>query len=200
MTFEQAAAIPQAAMLAVQGLIDRGNIKSGQKLLINGAGGGVGTFALQISKLFQAEVTSVDSAEKLDVMLSLGFDHVIDYKKEDFTKNGQHYDLILDNKISRSAFDLAKSLSPNGRYVTTGGNSAKLLKLVIFAPLISWIDKKKMKLVILKPNKDLAYINELFEAGKIHPVIDGHYKLEEVPDAFRYFGEGHHKGKVVISF
>jgi NADPH:quinone reductase-like Zn-dependent oxidoreductase len=199
MTFEQAAAIPQAAMLAVQGLIDRGNIKTGQKILINGAGGGVGTFALQIAKLFEAEVTGVDSAEKLDMMLSLGFDHVIDYKKEDFTKNGRYYDLILDNKISRSAFDMAQSLSPNGSYVTTGGNSSKLLKLVIFAPFTSWIYKKKMKLVILKPNKDLAYINELFEAGKIHPVIDGSYKLEEVPDAFRYFGEGHHKGKVVIS-
>jgi NADPH:quinone reductase-like Zn-dependent oxidoreductase len=199
MTFEQAAAIPQAAMLAVQGLIDRGNIKPGLKLLINGAGGGVGTFALQIAKLFKAEVTGVDSAEKSDMMLSLGFDYVIDYKKEDFTKNGQRYDIILDNKISRSAFDFVKSLTPNGMYVTTGGSSAKLIKLIIFSPLISWIYKKKMKLVILKPNKDLAYINELFEAGKIHPVIDKTYKLEEVTDAFRYFGAGHHKGKVVIT-
>jgi len=199
MTFEQAAAIPQAGMLAVQGLFDRGDIKTGQKLLINGAGGGVGTFALQIAKLFEAEVTGVDSSEKFDMMLSLGFDHVIDYKKEDFTKNGQHYNLILDNKTSYSAYDYVKSLSPNGRYVTTGGNYAKLIKLLIFAPLISRLYKKKMYLVILKPNKDLAYINELFEAGKIHPVIDGHYKLEEVPEAFRYFGEGHHKGKVVIT-
>jgi len=177
----------------------RGDIKTGQKLLINGAGGGVGTFALQIAKLFEAEVTGVDSSEKFDMMLSLGFDHVIDYKKEDFTKNGQHYNLILDNKTSYSAYDYVKSLSPNGRYVTTGGNYAKLIKLLIFAPLISRLYKKKMYLVILKPNKDLAYINELFEAGKIHPVIDGHYKLEEVPEAFRYFGEGHHKGKVVIT-
>ncbi len=199
MSFEQAAAIPQAAMLAVQGLHDKGNLQSGQKLLINGAGGGVGTFALQIAKLYGAEVTGVDSGEKLEMLRSLGFDHVIDYQKEDFTKNGQQYNLILDVKTNRSMFDYARALRPNGRYVTVGGSMDRLLQAITLGPLISLISKKKILIVALKVNKDLAYINELFEAGKIKPVIDGPYSLEEVPKVFRLFGEGLHKGKLVIT-
>ncbi len=199
MTFDEAAAIPQAAMLAVQGLRDKGKIQSGQKLLINGAGGGVGTFGVQIAKLYGVEVTGVDSSGKLDMMRSLGFDHVIDYTKEDFTKNGQAYDLILDNKMSRSIFDYMRALSPNGIYVTAGGSMARFLQAFLLGPLISLFSKKSIRIVALKPNKDLAYMNELFEAGKVKPVIDGRYKLSEVPEAMRYFGEGNHKGKLVIT-
>lgn len=199
MTFEEAAAIPQAAMLAVQGLLDKGKIQSGQKLLINGAGGGVGTFGVQIAKLYGVEITGVDSSAKLQMLLSMGFDHVIDYTKEDFTKNGQQYDLILDAKTNRSMFDYARALRPNGIYVTVGGSMARLLQALILGPWISMISKKKIAIVALKPNKDLAYMTELFEAGKVKPVIDGPYTLEEVPNTFRLFGEGLHKGKVVIT-
>jgi len=129
MSFEEAAAIPQAAMLAVQGLIDKGKIKQAQKVLINGAGGGVGTFAIQIAKLYNAEVTGVDKATKLEMLRSIGFDHVIDYTKEDFTKNGKVYDLILDAKTNRSAFDYARSLNRNGVYVTVGGSIGHLLQV-----------------------------------------------------------------------
>jgi NADPH:quinone reductase-like Zn-dependent oxidoreductase len=167
--------------------------------LINGAGGGVGTFGIQIAKLYGIEVTGVDSVGKLDMMLSMGFDHVIDYTKEDFTKNGQCYDLILDNKMNRSIFDYMRALSPNGIYVTVGGSIARIFQAFILGPLISIFSKKKIRIVVLKPNKDLAYMNELFEAGKVKPVIDGPFKLSEVPEAMRYFGEGNHKGKVVIT-
>ncbi len=199
MSFEQACAIPQAAMLAVQGLLDKGNLQSGQKLLINGAGGGVGTFAVQIAKLYGAEVTGVDRAEKLEMLSSLGFDHVIDYKKDDFTRNGKQYDLILDVKTNRPLSHYTRVLRPNGKYVTVGGSISRLLPTLVFGQGISWITKKKILIVALKPNKDLAYINELFEAGKIKPVIDGPYRLEDVPRLFRLFAEGLHKGKVVIT-
>jgi len=199
MTFEEAAAIPQAGMLAVQGLRDTGQIQPGQKLLINGAGGGVGTFGVQIAKLKGVEVTGVDSSGKLDMMRSMGFDHVIDYKQEDFTKNWQCYDLILDNKMNRSVFDYMRALSPNGIYVIIGGSMARFFQAFLLGPFISMFSKKSIRIVVLKPNKDLAYMNELFEAGKVKPVIDGPYKLSEVPEAIRYFGEGNHKGKVVIT-
>lgn len=199
MTFEEAAAIPQAAMLAIQGLRDKGKIQSGQKLLINGAGGGVGTFAVQIAKLYGVEMTGVDSPSKLEMLHSLGFDHVIDYTQEDFTKNGQHYDLILDVKTNRSILDYTQALCPNGSYVTVGGSLIRLFQALILGPWISMVSKMKIGIVALKPNKDLEYMNELFEAGKIKPVIDGPYRLEEVPDAFRRFGEGTHKGKIVIT-
>jgi NADPH:quinone reductase-like Zn-dependent oxidoreductase len=199
MTFEQAAAIPQAGMLAVQGLRDKGQIQQGQRVLINGAGGGVGTFAVQIARLFGANVTGVDSTGKLGMLRSMGFDHVIDYTKEDFTKNGQCYDLILDVKTNRSVFDYARALSPNGTYVTVGGYGYRILEAVLLGPWIKIISKKKMRLVLLKPNRDLDYMSELFEAGKVKPVIDGLYKLDEVPEAFRLFGAGAHKGKIVVT-
>ncbi len=199
MSFEQAASISHTANLTIQGLIDKNNLKQGQKILINGAGGGVGTFGIQIAKLYGAEVTGVDSTVKLDLLRSIGFDHVIDYTQEDFTKNGQCYDLILDTKTNRSVFDYTRSLNPNGTYVTVGGNSLQIIQILLLRPLIFLFTKKNMRLVILKPNKDLAYINKLFEAGKVKPVIDGHYSLEEVPKAMRYFGEANHKGKVVIT-
>jgi len=199
MDFAQAAAIPQAGMLAVQGLIDKGKIRSGQKVLINGAGGGVGTFAVQIGKLFGVEMTGVDRAEKLDMLRSLGFDHVIDYKTEDFTSNGRRYDLILDVKTNRPPFAYARALRPGGTYVTVGGSIPRLLQILLLAPLVSLITKKKVVIVALKPNKDLAYISKLFEEGKVRPLIDGPYKLDEVPMGFRLFGKGLHKGKVVFT-
>ena len=199
MSFEEAAAIPQAAMLAVQGLIDKGKIQPGQKLLINGAGGGVGTFGLQIAKLYDVEVTGVDSTNKLDMLRSMGFDHVIDYTQEDFTKSGQYYDLILDVKTNRSIFDYVRVLSRNGVYVTVGGSIARLLQLLLLKPWISMISKKQINIVALKPNKDLPYMNQLFISGKVKSVIDGAYNLKDVPDAFRIFGKGEHKGKVVIT-
>jgi NADPH:quinone reductase-like Zn-dependent oxidoreductase len=199
MSFEEAAAIPQAAMLAIQGLCDKGHIQSGQKLLINGAGGGVGTFAVQIAKSYGVEVTGIDSAGKLNMMLSLGFDHVINYKQEDFIKSGKSYDLILDVKTNRSIFDYTRVLSRNGVYVTVGGSLVRLLQALFLRPWISMISKKKICIVALKANRDLDYINELFETGKVKPVIDGHFRLDEIPKALRLFSEGTHKGKVVIT-
>jgi NADPH:quinone reductase-like Zn-dependent oxidoreductase len=199
MSFEEAAAIPQAAMLAIQGLRDKGQIRSGQKLLINGAGGGVGTFAVQIAKLYGVEVTGVDRSEKLDMMRSIGFDHVINYKQEDFTKNGKSYDLILDVKTNRSIFDYTHVLNRNGIYVTVGGSMVRLLQALLLGPWISMISKKKICFVALKSNKELDYMNELYKTGKVKPVIDRTYTIDEVPQALRYFGEGTHKGKVVIT-
>lgn len=199
MTFEQAAAIPQAAMLAVQGLRDVGRIRQGQRLLINGAGGGVGTFAIQIARLYGAEITAVDSAEKLEMLRSMGAAHVIDYTQQDFTRNGERYDLILDVKTARSIFDCARALGPSGVYVTVGGSMPRLLQALFVGPWISMTQGKNIRVVVLKANKDLAYMAKLFEAGKIAPVIDGPYKLSEVRDTFRRFGEGRHKGKVVFA-
>jgi NADPH:quinone reductase-like Zn-dependent oxidoreductase len=198
MSFEYAAALPQAGMLAVQGLIDKGEIKQGQKILINGAGGGVGTLGLQIAKTFGAEVTGVDSVLKLQMMRSLGFDHVIDYAREDFTKNGKQYDLVLDVKTNRPVFDYARALVPGGTYVTVGGSMPMLLQALCLAPWVSRMQNKHIRIVMLKPNKDLEYINELWESGKLKPVIDCPYELNEVKKAFALFGSGDHKGKVVV--
>jgi NADPH:quinone reductase-like Zn-dependent oxidoreductase len=199
MTFEQAAAIPQAAMLALQGLRAMEPIHAGQTLLINGAGGGVGTFLIQMARLHGLEVTGVDSAEKLEMLRSLGAKHVIDYAREDFTRSGERYDRILDVKTKRSILDLSRALAPNGVYVTVGGSIPRLLQSLLLRPWISITTKTRMRVVVLKPNQDLEYLKELFEAGKVVPVIDGPYGLSDVPDAFRRFGEGRHLGKVVIS-
>ena len=199
MTFEQAAAIPQAGMLAVQGLIDVGRIGPGQKVLLNGAGGGVGTFALQLAKLYGAEVTVVDKPGKLDMLRAMGADHVIDYLKQDFTEGGTCYDLILDVKTNRSPFAYARALTLNGRYVTVGGSIPRLLETLVLGPVLSRLYHKHVRVVGLKPNKDLAYLNELFEAGKLLPVLDGPYKLTELPEAFRFFSTGDHRGKIVVT-
>jgi NADPH:quinone reductase-like Zn-dependent oxidoreductase len=199
MTFEEAAAVPQAGMLAVQGLIDKGNIQNNQKLLINGAGGGVGTIGVQIAKVFNVDITGVDSSEKLELMSSLGFDHVVDCTKEDFTKNDQSYDLILDVKTNRSIFKYIKSLKPNGIYVTVGGSTGRLLQAFLLKSFIKLSKKKNVCVVALKQNKDLIYLTELFESGKLKPVIDGSFRLEEVPKAMKTFSKGEHKGKLVIT-
>jgi NADPH:quinone reductase-like Zn-dependent oxidoreductase len=197
MTYEQAAAVPQAAVLALQGL-RKGQVQPGQKVLINGAGGGVGTFGVQIAKSFGAEVTGVDSTGKLDMVRSIGADQVIDYTKEDFTKSGRRYDLILDVVVYRSIFDYKRALSPKGIFVMIGGSIPRVFLIALTAPLIT----RSKKLVILahKPNsKDLIFMNNLFEAGKVVPVIDRRYPLSEVPEALRCFGKGHVQGKVVIT-
>jgi NADPH:quinone reductase-like Zn-dependent oxidoreductase len=176
MTFEQAAAIPQAGTLAYQGLFANGPLKPGQKILINGAGGGVGTFAIRIAKQHDVEVTGVDSADKLDMMRSIGFDHLIDYRAEDFTRSGRRYDLILDTKTNRSLFDYTCALNPGGTYATLGGVS-HLAQVALLGPGIGRLMKKHVSLVMLKPNKGLPYLCELFKAGKLAPVIDGPYKV-----------------------
>lgn len=199
MTFVEAAAIPQAAMLALQGLRAMGPIRPGQKLLINGAGGGVGTFAIQLANVYGLEVTAVDSPGKLDMLHSMGAAHVIDYTREDFTRNGKLYDLILDVKTTRSILDCARALSHNGTYVTVGGSLIRLFQALLLRPWISMTRKKNIRVLGLKPNEGLTEMKELFEAGRVAPVIDGPYELSEVPKAFRHFGERSHKGKVVVS-
>ena len=199
MTFEEAAAIPQAGVLALFGLRDKGQLQSGQKVLINGAGGGAGTFAVQIAKSFGAEVTGVDSTIKSAMMRSIGADQVIDYTQENFTKNNQRYNLILDLMGYHSIFDYKRALSSKGIYIMVGGSLARIFQVMILGPLTSMIGSKKMGLMMHKPNKDLAFLKELFEAGKVVPVIDRCYALPEVPEALRYFGEGHTRGKVVIT-
>ncbi len=201
MTFEQAAAVPTAAVVALQNLRDKRPIQPGQKVLINGAGGGTGTFAVQLTKYFGAEVTGVDSTKKLDMLHSIGADHVIDYTQEDFTKNGQHYDLILDVVVHRWIFDYKRALSPEGICVFVGGSMTQVFLNTLLGRLISMTSSKKMGLVPWKPNKkeDLVFLKELFEAGKVVPVIDRHYPLSKVPEAFRYLEEGYAKGKVVIT-
>ncbi len=196
MTFEQAACLSHGGNLAVQGLVDFGKIQSGQKVLINGGCGSTGTLAIQIAKLFDVEVTGVDRTEKLDMMLTLGADHVIDYTKDDFTKNGQPYDLIFDVKTTRSIIDYKRALSPNGTYVTVGGKTSRILQLLLFRKLAG---NYKMHIVGYKANKDLNYLVELFEAGTLKPVIDRCFPLEETADAFRYFSEGRFKGNIVIT-
>jgi len=199
MTFEQAASIPQAGMLAVQGLLDVGRMQGGQKLLLNGAGGGVGTFALQIAKRHGVQVTVVDKPGKLEALRAMGADHVVDYLREDFTRGDERYDLILDVKTNRSPLAYARALNPGGTYATVGGSMPRLLQTLIMGPLMVWLFKRHMRIVVLKPNKDLGYMNELFEAGHLAPVIDGPYSLADAPEALRHFGTGDHLGKIVIT-
>ena len=198
MSFEEAAATPQAALLALQAFQTKNEITQGDTVLINGGCGGVGTFAIQLGKALGAEITAVDSTEKLEKMRSLGADHTIDYKKEDFTTNGKYYDLILDVRSTRSVFDYKRSLGPNGIYASVGGKTSSILQLTFLAPFIQKKDHKKLTLVMHKPNSGLGIINELFESGKVKPVIDKCFPLTEIKEAFRYFGEGHFKGKVVV--
>jgi NADPH:quinone reductase-like Zn-dependent oxidoreductase len=200
MTFEEAAAIPQAAVIALQGIRDKGQVQSGQRVLINGAGGGAGTFAVQLAKLYGAEVTGVDNTGKLDLMRSLGADHVIDYTQEDFTENGKQYDLILDVVAHRSVFAYKRALRSNGSYFFVGGSVATIFQILLLGPWIRRTTGKKTRLLVVQSNlRDLVFMTELYEAGKVVPVIDRRYPLSEVPEALRYLGEGHAQGKVVIT-
>lgn len=200
LTFEEAATVPLAGVTALQGLRDKGQIQPGQKVLVNGSGGGVGTFAVQIAKSFGAEVTGVCSTRKLDMVRSIGADQVIDYTQEDFFKNGERYDLILDAAAYRSIFDYKRALSPKGIYVLVGGSMAQLFRAMLLGPWISMTGSNKMGVLTAKANKkDLLFVKELLEAGKVKPVIDRRYPLNEVAEALRYLEEGHAQGKVVIT-
>ena len=200
LSFEEAAAVPMAALTALQALRDKGRIQPGQKVLINGASGGVGTFAVQIAKSFGAEVTAVCSTGKMDMARSIGADQVIDYTKEDFTKNGQHYDLILAANGYHRILDYRRALSPKGIYVVAGGSAAQMIQALLLGPLISRTGSRKMGAMMARINqKDLAIIKELLETGKVKPIIDRRYPLSEVPEALRYLGEGHARGKIVIT-
>ncbi len=200
MSFEQAAALPQAGQLAVQALLAGGPLRHGLRILINGAGGGVGTIGVQVAKQHNVEVTGVDNAAKLDMMRRIGFDHVIDYRQEDFASGERLYDLIVDTKTSRSPFVHARALAPNGTYATVGGESMRLLlKTLVVGPWIRLTKKRRVGLIALKPNRDIPYLSECFEAGKLVPVIDGPYRLADAREAFRRFGSGDYLGKIVIA-
>ena len=199
MTFEQASTIPQAGLLALQGLVDIARVQQGQSVLINGAGGGVGTFAIQIAKQYGSEITAVDSSEKLEMLRSLGARHVIDYRLEDFTRNGKRYDIVLDVKTTRSIFDCMRSLNSNGVYVVLGGAIPQMLLNLSIRFVYSFRSGKRFRILALKPNRRLLEMREMFEAGKIVPVIDGPYRLSDVPWVFRQFASARQKGKMVIS-
>ncbi len=200
LSFEEAAAVPLAALTALHGLRDKGQVQPGQKVAINGASGGVGTFAVQLAKYLGAEVTAVCSRGNVEMARALGADHVIDYTQEDFTRGGQQYDLILAVNGFHSIFDYRRALSHRGTYVMVGGHTAQLFQALLLGPWLSMAGSKKMGELSWKPNqKDLLFLKELLESGKIRPVIDRRYPLSEVPEAIRYIETGHAKGKVVIS-
>jgi NADPH:quinone reductase-like Zn-dependent oxidoreductase len=200
LTFEQAAAIPQAGVIALKGIREYGIVQPGQHVLINGAGGGAGSFAVQLAKLDGAEVTAVDHTAKLDFLRSLGADHVVDYTREDFTKTGQQYDLILDVIAYRSAFAYQRALKPNGTYFMVGGSVATIFQILLLGPWIRRATGKHIRVLgVQRSRQDLLAITELCTAGKIAPFIDRRYPLREVPEALRYLGEGLVKGKVVIT-
>lgn len=199
-SFEDAAAVPVAAISALQGLRDKGRISPGQKVLVDGASGGVGTFAVQIAKSFGAEVTAVCSTRNVDTARSIGADHVIDYTREDFTQSGERYDLILAANAHHSIFDYRRALSQDGVYAIVGGGGVQMLQALLLGPLLSLIGSKKMCFVSAKINrKDLVLLKDLLETGKVVPVIDRRYTLSSAAEALGYLGEGHAKGKVVIT-
>lgn len=195
LTFKEAAAVPQASVVALQGLRNHGQIKKGQEVLINGASSGIGIFAVQIAKSFGAEVTGVCSTKKIKIIQSIGADKVIDYTKEDFTKSGLYYDLIFDLHVSHSISEYKHALTPNGRYIACDFNPTS----IFLGPIISLFGKKKVKSYMAKLNKkDLTYIKELIETGKIKPIIDRCFSLDKIAEAIKYYEEKHTKGKIVI--
>jgi NADPH:quinone reductase-like Zn-dependent oxidoreductase len=199
-SFEEAAAVPLAAVTALQGLRYKGQIQPGQKVLVNGASGSVGTFAVQVARSFGAEVTGVCSTSKLDMVRSIGADHVIDYTQEDFTENGQQYDRILAANGYHPISGYKRALSPEATYVMTGGSGAQMLQAMTLGPIMSMTGSKKLGYLSMKQYKeDLVFMKELLEDGEITPVIDRTYPLSEIPEAIRYLEEGHARGKVVIT-
>ena len=201
LTFEEAASVPHSAVLALQGLHGKGQIQPGQKVLINGAGGCVGPFAIQIAKSSGAEVTGVDHTGKLDLMRSVGADHVIDYTQEDFARNGERYDLILDIVDKHSVLHYRRSLNPQGRYVLIARTLGGFFLAFILGGWISLTGSKRMGIFMWVPNKkqDLEFLKDRFESGKVRPRIDRRFELSEVPEALRYLEAGHARGKVVIT-
>ena len=199
-SFEDAAAVPVAAITALQGLRDKGQIQPGSKVLVDGASGGVGTFAVQIAKSFGAEVTAVCSPRNVDRARSIGADHVIDYTREDFTKSGQRYDLILGANVHHSIFAYRRALSQNGIYVIVGGGFARILQAMLLGPLLSLTGSKRTCFFIAKiDQKDLVFLKDLLAAGKVAPVIDRRYPLSDAAAALRYLEEGHAQGKIVLT-
>jgi NADPH:quinone reductase-like Zn-dependent oxidoreductase len=200
LSFEEAAAVPVAGLSALQGLRDKGRIQRGHKVLVDGASGGVGTFAVQIAKSFGAEVTAVCSTRNVETARSIGADHVIDYTREDFTQSGQRYNLIMAANAYHSIFDYRRALSQDGTYVMVGGGGVQALQALLLGPLLSLIGSRKMRFVSAKINKkDLVLLKDLLEAGKVVPVIDKRYALSGVAEALRYLEEGHAQGKVVVT-
>jgi NADPH:quinone reductase-like Zn-dependent oxidoreductase len=199
-SFEDAAAVPVAGVTALQGLRDKGRIQRGQKVLIDGASGGVGTFAVQIAKSFGAEVTAVCSTRNIETARSIGADHVIDYTVEDFTKSGRRYDLILGANARHSIFDYRRALNQDGIFVLVGGGAVQILPAVLLRPFLSRITSRKTCFFIAKMNqKDLVFLKDLVEAGSVVPVIDRRYPLSDVAEALRYLEAGHARGKVIIT-
>lgn len=199
LSFEEAASIPHAFGLAYQGLIEKGQLSRGQKVLINGAGGGVGSFGLQIAKRYDVEVTGVDTGDKLKRMKALGYDHIIDYKQQDFTRLTDQYDLILDAKTTHGPYAYTRVLKPGGRYITVGGDLSKLIQVALMGSLVKRQTQKHLEVLALKANKDLEQFEKLFADKPLECVIDGPYPMEKVPELIQYFGEGKHTGKIVIS-
>jgi NADPH:quinone reductase-like Zn-dependent oxidoreductase len=200
MTFEEASVIPQPGVIALQGIRDKGLVGPGKQVLINGAGGATGVFAIQIAKQLGAEVTGVDKGAKHDLMRSLGADHVIDYTRDDFTRNGSQYDLILDLVAYRSVFAYRRALKRGGSYYYVGGSVRLLFAILFFGPIIKRVTGKKIGFLAVRPStKDMLYIAEQLQSGQLTSVIDKRFPLEEVPDALRYLGEGHARGKLVIT-
>ncbi|MFD2046571.1 NAD(P)-dependent alcohol dehydrogenase [Ornithinibacillus salinisoli] len=199
-SYEEAASVPMAGVTALQGIRDKGEIQSGQQVLIHGASGGVGTFAVQIAKSFGAEVTGVCSTRNIDILRSIGADYIIDYTNEKFTENPKKYDLILAINGYQPILAYKRALKPKGKYVMIGGSGSQMTEAMIFGPLLSMTGNKKIVNLLQRPNQeDLVFMKELIEAGKVKPVIDRRYKLDEVPESFNYFGEGHSQGKIVIT-
>jgi NADPH:quinone reductase-like Zn-dependent oxidoreductase len=203
-SFEQAASVPIAALTALQGLRDKGKIQPEERVLINGAAGGVGTFAVQIAKSFGAEVTGVCSTRNVDMVQSIGADRVIDYTRQDFTQGGERYDLILDSVGNHSLSACLRVLKPKGRYISVGGPSGRwmigAIACTLAMPVLSWFKSRKAVGMLAKMSReDLTIMGDLMKAGRVAPVIDRRYSLSEVPEAIRYLEEGHARGKVVIT-
>ncbi|MDH5786393.1 MAG: NAD(P)-dependent alcohol dehydrogenase [Chromatiales bacterium] len=194
LSFEQAAAVPQAGLLAWMPLCGKGHIPAGTRVLINGASGGAGSFAVQIARALGAEVTGVCRGEKVAFVRSLGADHVIDYVTEDFTRNAEQYDLILDMRATHSLADYRRALSPTGRYIMEGGESFRILQAILYTLL----DKRRFSLLLHKPNRGLTDLEKMLESGQVKPIIDRIFPLSETVEAMRYFADGRTRGKVVI--
>ena len=199
MSFKEAAAIPQAGVLALQGFIDKWKVQPGQHVLINGGGGGCGTFAIQIAKNLGAQVTAVDKGSKFDIMQSMGADHLIDYTQEDFTQNENTYDYILDFAGHHPLLDYKKALRKNGQYLLVGGASGLIIKCMLAAPFISMFSGKKLQILPHEPNKHMQKLISLYEEGTLKPVLDKSFSLQDVPKALEYFGQGICKGKIIVS-
>jgi NADPH:quinone reductase-like Zn-dependent oxidoreductase len=199
MSYEHAAALPQASLLALQGLLSKDKLKPGQKVLVNGGGGGVGSYALQLAKYFGAYVTGVDCASKLNTMRLMGADEVIDYSQQDFTKKGQQYDLILDIAAYHSIRDYKRALKPLGHYIMVGGSSSLANRLMLFGWLISTLSDKNFSILLHKPNQGIEIIKTLYEEDKLVVLIDKIYPLQSVAKALAYFSKAQVNGKIVIS-